>query len=92
MAVTAGPIGMKSVSVSETPRRISKNVVRTFVPPTYCWCEMYSSCGTIWWEPPERRSSIRAKTLGLSNLGRHAQSIAPKRETSAPVDSLPISP
>ena len=30
-----GPIGMKSVTVRATPVRISKKVVRTFVPVTY---------------------------------------------------------
>ncbi len=83
---------MKSVSRRLPPRRSSKNVVSTFVPGTYCWCEMYGSRGTTWWNPPVRRSSSRANTLGLSNLGKQAQSIDPCREINAPVRSFPISP
>ncbi len=83
---------MKSVTVSATRRRSSKNVASTFVPVTYCWWETYRSSGTTWWNPPEERSSSRAKTLGLSNRGRQAQSIDPWRETSAPVCSFPIRP
>ena len=38
--VAEGPIGIRSVTVRETPRRSSKIVARTFVPVMYCWCEM----------------------------------------------------
>jgi hypothetical protein len=75
------PVASASVSTT-APAGVSNLVCSTIVDSTYRRAAVNAPAGRID-QCPASSSSIAAKTDGLSNRGRHSQSIEPLVDTSA---------